>query len=178
MAARRGSRKLDSQALWDFALGALAGRAHSAAELKRKLMRRAELPSDVIATLSRLREYGLLDDQKFSDSYAAARLANQGFGKFRVLRDLRARQVAANIADKAVKAAFASTDERELAANFLLRKYRGKDLSEVLQDDKNFAAAYRRLRVAGFSSGAALDVLRRYNRRANEWEPGEEETSE
>lgn len=169
MAERRVSRKLDNEALWNFALNALAGRAHSTAELKRKLMRRAECPSDVTATLSRLREYGMLDDRKFSESYAAARLANQGFGKFRVLRDLRAKQVSAPIAEQAVAKTFETTDEKELAEAFLARKYRGRDLPQFLTDQKNFAAAYRRLRLAGFSSAATLTVLKNYSHRSEEW---------
>jgi regulatory protein len=176
MAVRRTSKKLDAEGLWNFALKALAVRAHSTAELRRKLIGKAQLPSDVTATLARLREYGMLDDGKFSETFAAARLTNQGHGKLRVLRDLRAKHVPPAVAEKAVAASFADSDERELAEAYLTRKYRGKNLSEFLREEKNFAAAYRRLRLGGFSSQATIYVLKRYNSRADEFEAETEDS--
>jgi regulatory protein len=93
----------------------------------------------------------------------------------RVLRDLRARQVSPAVAEKAVAASFEGTDERQLAESYLERKYRGKNLREFLQEEKNFAAAFRRLRLAGFGTSATLAVLKRYNGRADEFEAPEEE---
>jgi regulatory protein len=174
MATDRRSKKLDSEALWNYALRALGQRAHSTAELKQKLLRRANSPHDVSALMTRLHEYGLADDKKFSESFASSRLANDGFGRFRVLRDLRAKQVAPSIAERAVSDAFAGTDEQQLAEKFLLRKYRGKDLPAFLREEKNLASAYRRLRAAGFRSNVVLSVLKRYSRRAEDWSDLEE----
>ena len=84
--------RLDAAALWDYAVRALAARAHSSGELRVKLERKAEKRSDVDATLARLKEYRYLDDRKFAESFAAARLENRQFGKNRVLRDLRERR--------------------------------------------------------------------------------------
>lgn len=174
MATLRRPKKLDSGALWNYALRVLGDRAHAAAELRRKLLQKAQSPSDVTAVMAKLREYGLTDDKKFSESFASSRLANQGMGRFRVLRDLRSKQVPSNVAEEAVAAVFAETDERQLAENFLVRKYRGKELSSFLREEKNFAAAYRRLRTAGFSSNATLAVLKHFSRRAEEFEETEE----
>jgi regulatory protein len=175
MAAARNSGKLSGEALWNFALRMLGDRAHSAAELKRKLIRRAEAPSDVTSVMTRLGEYGMIDDRKFSESFASARLANQGYGRFRVLRDLRSKQVPAGVADQAVADVFAGSDEKQLARDYLERKYRGKDLPTLLKEEKHFASAYRRLRLAGFSAHASLAVLKSYHNRAEEFEPGEED---
>ena len=174
MATVRRPKKLDPEALWSYALRILGGRAHAAAELRRKLLQKAQSQSDVTAVMAKLREYGLTDDKKFSEAFASSRLANQGMGRFRVLRDFRSKQVASNVAEEAVGAVFAETDERQLAENFLVRKYRGKDLSSFLHEEKNLAAAYRRLRTAGFSSNATLSVLKRFSRRAEEFEETEE----
>ena len=126
--------------------------------------------------MEKLREYGLSDDRKFSEAFASARLANQGFGPFRVLRDLQAKQVASSVASQAVASAFASSDEHELATKFLLRKYRGKDLPAFLGEEKNLASAYRRLRTAGFSSRVVWAVLKQYNHRTEEWSEAAEES--
>ncbi len=57
---------------------------------------------------------------------------------------------------------------------FLKRKYRGKDLGAFLKEEKNLAAAYRRLRYAGFSSGGSIRALKRYASQADELEGMEE----
>jgi regulatory protein len=137
-------------------------------ELRKKLLTKAEQASDVAGVMTKLQEYGFADDKKFSEAFAASRLANQGFGQFRVLHELRARRIAPSVADKAVAATFAETDEHTLAEQFLVRKYRGKDLRSFFQEEKNFASAYRRLRTAGFSSSASLSVLKRYSKVAED----------
>jgi len=176
MAVRTKPKKLDENALWSYALRALGQRAHSSNELRQKLARRAQSPSDLNAALAKLREYGFLDDGKFSDAFAAARLQNRGFGRVRVLRELRSKRVAPSLAERAVEKAFSGTDEDELIQQFLARKYRGKNLAEFLAEEKNLAGAYRRLRTAGFSSGRVLTVLKQYTKKAEEW--GEPEGQE
>lgn len=168
MATSLSRKKLDADALWEYALRALAQRAHSAGELRQKLARRAASVGDVDATLAKLREYGLADDRQFAEAFAASRLQNQGFGTLRVLRDLRAKNVGSKIAQEAVQKTFSGVDERELIARFLERKYRGKNLGELLKDPKHLAAAYRRLRMAGFSSSGAIQALKRYSQNAEE----------
>ena len=176
MGARRNPKKLNQEQLWNYALRTLGQRAHSAAELKKKLAIRASSAGDLAHTLSRLREYGFTNDTKFSETFAMSRLQNQGFGKFRVMRDLRAKRVSERVASEAIEKAYAGIDESELIRNFLERKYRGKNLAQFLADEKNLLAAYRRLRTAGFSTGASLSVLKRYNQRADDdWNEAEAE---
>jgi tripartite-type tricarboxylate transporter receptor subunit TctC len=59
----------------------------------------------VDAVLAKLKDAKYLDDQRFAENYAAARLENEGFGKMRVLRDLRQHRVAPKLAEQ-VQAAF------------------------------------------------------------------------
>ena len=175
MAIRGKPKKLNYDALWEYALRALGQQAQSAGQIRQKLARRAETPSDIPAVLAKLREYNLVNDQKFSETFATSRLQNQGFGRFRVMRDLQSKQVSGGIAKEAVEKTFAGTDELALVQNFLVRKYRGKDLREYLAEEKNLASAYRRLRTAGFSSQSALKTLRRYTDRVEDFdEPAED----
>lgn len=173
--AIRKPKTLNAEELWEYALRVLATRAHSEGELRQKLARRAEAAADIRATMSRLREYGLADDRKFSETFAVGRLQNQGFGQQRVLRDLRAKRVEGQVAEQAVSQAFAGVDEQQLAAAFLERRYRGKNLPEFLAEEKNLASAYRRLRTAGFSSSSSFSVLKRYAKAAEIDEVFEEE---
>jgi regulatory protein len=167
---KRKPKLFQNEELLNYAVRALGGRAHSTGELREKLRRRAERAEDVDAVLAKLKELGYLDDKRFAESYAAARLENQGLGKMRVLRDLRQRRIAPQLAEQVAEKTYQETDETKLIEDFLKRKYRGKKLGEFLGEEKNLAGAYRRLRYAGFSAGASIRVLKRYARQAEELE--------
>jgi regulatory protein len=158
----------------NYALRLLGGRAYSMGELREKMRPRAEQAESIDAVIAKLKEAGYVDDKKFAENYAAARLENEGFGKMRVLRDLRQRRVAPKLAEQVTERTFQATDETELVEAFLKRKYRGKELGPFLKEPKNLAAAYRRLRCAGFSSGGSIRVLKRYASQADELEGMEE----
>jgi regulatory protein len=153
----------------------LGGRAHSSGELREKLRRRAERAEDVDAVLAKLKELKYLDDRRFAENYAASRLENQGLGKMRVLRDLRQHRVAPQLAEQVTEKAYQETNEENLIEEFLKRKYRGKKLGEFLAVEKNLAAAFRRLRYAGFAAGTSIRVLKRYAKQAEVLEALESE---
>jgi regulatory protein len=164
--AQRTPKQLDRNGLMTFAAQALSARALTVSELREKLKRRAAEPTDVDEVLARLKENGYLNDQRFSESYASWRRDDGGFGKTRVLRDLMARRVAPAIAKQAAEAAFEGADEVAMIEAFLKRKYRGKDLGALLKEEKHLASAYRKLRMAGFSTGNSIRVLKRYAEQA------------
>ena len=154
-------RRLDRAALWEYALRALAGRAHSTGELRRKLDRRAEQPGDVDDVLTQLKEYGYLDDRRFAESYAHARL-DQKLGRTRVVRDLRQRRVAPAVAEGTVQNVYRDVDETAMIEEWVRRKYRLAPREGLFREDKDLASAYRRLLHAGFRSGDIIRVLKRF----------------
>jgi regulatory protein len=160
----RKPKLLDQDALMNYAVRALGGRAHSLGEIREKLRRRCLRAEDAEAVIGRLKEAGYLNDRQFAESFATARLENEGLGKMRVLRDLRQRRVAPKLAEQVVEKTFESSDEVQLIENFLARKYRSKPLRQFLAEQKNLASAFRRLRYAGFSAGNSIRVLKRYAR--------------
>jgi regulatory protein len=162
--AEGSPRPLDEQALLAYAVKLLAGRAHSTGELREKLRRRAEQASAVDGVLTRLKENGYLDDQKFAENFASARLVNDKFGKARVARDLRQRRVAASLVDRTVRKVYQDVNEESLIEQWVRRKYRLTPREGLFQEDKDMAAAYRRLLRAGFRSGEILRVLKRFAR--------------
>src|SRR4051812_35698 len=175
---RGGTRKpklLDAEGLWDYSLKLLGMRALSSGELRAKLRLRAVEPGDIDGVVAKLREYKYIDDSKFAENFANVRRDSQGFGKFRVMRDLQHRKVASGVAEKAVSAAFSEVDEVEMAEQFLLRKFRNVKLHEYLQEDKHLAAAYRRLRYAGYASAVATKVLKKFSSKADELQDTPEE---
>jgi len=171
---RAKPKPLDQDGLMNYAARSLSSRAQSISELRTRLKQRAARAQDVEQVLARLKEAGLLNDQRFASSFADWRKENQGFGKARVMRDLMARRVAPSLAQKAVDAVYSGADETAMIDDFLKRKYRGKDLGALLKEEKHLASAFRKLRGAGFSAGASIRALKRYAAEAERLEEVED----
>jgi len=140
---------------------------------------RAADPPDADAVIDRLKDIGYLNDQRFAEGYAAARVENEGFGRMRVLTDLRARRVSGDLADQAVERALGGRSEAELIDAFIERRMHSVAAGGPIEDEKKLAAAYRRLRRAGFTSGPILAALKRIAARPEALEePLEEEEPE
>jgi len=159
---QRRPKPLDAGALWEYALKSLAGRAHSTGELREKLRRRAADADDVDAVLSRLKQDGYLDDQRYAESFANSRLHGEKFGRTRVVRDLRQRRVAPALAEKTVAKVYHDVDESALIEDWIRRKYRTAERETLFAEEKDLAAAYRRLARAGFRTGEILKALKKF----------------
>lgn len=161
MKSRKPPTKLAADALFDYAVRALASRASSSDELRFKLRRRALLLADIDPVIARLKEIGYLDDKRFADLYTSMRVENDGFGKMRVLNDLRGRRVAPKLADQAVARAFEGRDELEMVSAYVARRMPSIATGGHVDNERKLASAYRKLRRAGFTSGPILTVLKR-----------------
>jgi regulatory protein len=173
----RKSRPLDGEALWGYALKLLGGRAHSTGELREKLRRRAERAGAVDDVLARLKDHGYLNDQRFAEGFAAARLANDRLGRTRVVQDLRQRRVAPALAERTVRELYQDVNEEALIEEWVRRKFRLASRENLFHEDKDLAAAYRRLLRAGFRTGDIIRVLKRFARNPellDSFEPPEE----
>src|SRR5580658_621949 len=102
---------LDAERLWAYALKSLGGRAQSTGDLRERLRLRAERLADVDYTLARLKDLGYLDDKRFAESFAEARLSNDKLGSTRVIQDLRRRRVAPSLAETTVRKTYEDVDE-------------------------------------------------------------------
>jgi regulatory protein len=177
----RKPRPLDAESLWSYALKALAQRAHSTGELREKLRRRAERITDIDEIIARLKDIGYLDDRRFAESFASARLSGDRFGRGRVIHDLRQRRVAPALAEKTVGQVYENVDEQALIDEWIRKKYRVAPREGLFQDEKDLAAAYRRLLRAGFKTGDILRALKRFARDPellNAFEPPDETAEE
>jgi len=158
----RKVRLLPADALWTYALKVLGGRAYSIGELREKLRRRAEKAADVDDILARLKDLGYLDDRRFAEGFATARLSNERFGQIRVLQDLRQHRVAPALAERTVRKVYEEVNEEALIEEWIRKKYRLAPREGLFQEDKDLAAAYRRLLRAGFRTGEIVKVLKRF----------------
>jgi len=158
----RKPKPLSRDALLQYALKSLAGRAQSSGELRERLLRRAAEHSDVHNILSQLKDHGYLDDRRFAESVAASRLNNDKFGRTRVIQDLRQRRVPPVVAEGTVREVYQGVDEIVLIEDWIRRKYRFASRDDLFRDDKELASAYRRLLRAGFRTGEIIRVLKRF----------------
>lgn len=157
-------RKLENESeLYEYAVGALARRMRSVAELKRLLRQRVDLETDIGRTLvelvtRRLKDQGYLNDSKYAAAYSAFRRDNEKFGRRRVTTELKARGVVGEILDKAVSDAFDELDEEKHAREYLRRKRLEKP-----DNRKQAARVFRQLLRAGFSSKTIFNILRKWD---------------
>ncbi|HTR65742.1 MAG TPA: RecX family transcriptional regulator, partial [Terriglobales bacterium] len=88
-------RKIDSEdALYEYAVNALARRMRTVAELKRLLRQRVEAETEYGRTLveliiRRLKDQGYLNDAKYAAAFSSYRRDNEKFGRRRVITDLK-----------------------------------------------------------------------------------------
>src|SRR5215831_13624465 len=129
-------RKLETEGgLYDYAVGALARRMRSIAELKRLLRQRVDADTEIGKTLvelviRRLKDQGYLNDAKYAAAYSDFRRDNEKFGRRRVIMELKAKGVYAELIEKAVDSAFADINEEKQAREFLRRKRLKKPLNQ------------------------------------------------
>jgi len=80
--------------LYDYAVGALARRMRTVAELKRLLRQRVEADTELGRTLvdlviRRLKDQGYLNDSQYAAAYSSFRRDNEKLGRRRVVTDLK-----------------------------------------------------------------------------------------
>ena len=152
----------DEATLYEYAVGALARRMRSVAELKRLMRQRLpageESEALVEAVIARLKDQKYLNDTAYAAAYSSYRKENEKFGRLRVVTDLKARGVHADVIAQAVGAAYAGTDEEKLAREHLRRKRVQKPT-----DAQGAARIFRALLRAGYTSRTIIRILKQWD---------------
>jgi regulatory protein len=162
MPFKRSSKVYDEQMLYEYAIGALGRRMRTVAELKRLMRDRvreqplAELLVDVV--IARLKGQKYLNDTNYAENYSRYRKENEKFGSRRVVQDLKAKGVHADIIDKTVGAAYSDVNEEQLARQYLKRKRLKKPA-----DQKGTAKVFRNLMRAGFATRTIFRILKQWD---------------
>ena len=157
-------RKTDSEdELYAYAVGALGRRMRTVAELKRLLRRRVDADTEYGQTLvelviRRLKDQGYLNDAKYAAAYSSLRRDNEKFGRRRVISDLKAKGVHAEVIDKAVDVTYDDVNEERQAREYLRRKRIAKP-----GDQKQVARVFRQLIRAGFGAKAIFAILKKWD---------------
>ena len=149
--------------LYEYAVGALARRMRSVAELKRLLRPRVEAETEIGQTLvelviRRLKDQGYLNDAKYAAAYSSFRRDNEKFGRRRVITDLKAKGVHGEVIEKAVTDAYDAVSEEKQARDYLRRKRLQKP-----KDQKQAARIFRHLIRAGFGAKTIFGILKKWD---------------
>jgi len=164
MAFPRPQEKFYSeQELYEYAVGALARRMRTVAELKRLLRARVETETEYGQTLveliiRRLKDRGYLNDSQYAAYFSSLRRDNQKFGRMRVVTDLKNKGMHGDVIEKAVDAAYEGVSEEKLAREFLRRKRLVKP-----RNQKETARMFRQLARGGFGSKTIFAILKHWN---------------
>jgi regulatory protein len=103
----------------------LAAKPRSVAELRERLLRSKEADAAVVETvISRLREYGYLDDERFAFSYASLKVKQRPVGRRRLERDLKLKKVENTVANEALELVYAETSEEQLIDRAIAKRLR------------------------------------------------------
>jgi len=163
MAFGRARKVFTEEELYEYAVGALARRMRSVAELKRLLRNKVEANTEFSQTLVelivvRLKNQGYLNDAKYAAAYSSFRRDNEKFGRMRVITDLKAKGVHGDVIERAVSTAYEEVNEEKLARDFLRRKRLRKPA-----DRKQAARIFRQLMRAGFQSKTVFAILKTWD---------------
>lgn len=103
----------------------LAAKPRSVAELRERLLRSKGADAAVVETvISRLREYGYLDDERFAFSYASLKVKQRPVGRRRLERDLKLKKVENEVANEALELVYAETSEEQLIDRAIAKRLR------------------------------------------------------
>jgi regulatory protein len=158
--------------LYEYAVGALARRMRTVAELKRLLRARVEDAESEYGTtlveliIRRLKDRGYLNDSQYAAYFSSLRRDNQKFGRLRVVTDLKAKGMHSDVIDKAVDAAFDGVSEEKQAREYLRKKRLVKPKTQ-----KDAARVFRQLARGGFGTKTIFSILKK-------WEVDEETLTE
>jgi regulatory protein len=150
--------------LYDYAVGALARRMRTVAELKRLMRARVEEAESeygqtlIELVIRRLKDQGYLNDSQYAASFSTMRRDNQKFGRMRVVTDLKIKGVHGDVIEKAVDATFDGVNEEKHA-----REYLRKKRMEKPKDQKQAARIFRQLARAGFGTRTIFAILKKWD---------------
>jgi regulatory protein len=162
--SRPKKRSYSEDELYEYAVGALARRMRTVAELKRLFRARvedaeAEYGQTLIElVIRRLKDHGYLNDSQYAAYFSSLRRDNQKFGRRRVVTELKVKGVHGDVIEKAVDAAFEGISEEQQAREYLRRKRIAKP-----KDQKATARIFRQLVRAGFGTKAIFTILKKWD---------------
>jgi regulatory protein len=152
--------------LYEYAVGALARRMRTVAELKRLFRARVEDSESeygktlIELVIRRLKDRGYLNDSQYAAYFSSLRRDNQKLGRRRVVTDLKIKGVHGDVINAAVDTAFEGINEEQQAREYLRKK---RMVKPQKGDQKATARIFRQLARAGFGSKTIFAILKKWD---------------
>lgn len=103
----------------------LAAKPRSVAELRERLLRGKNTNAEIVETvISRLREYGYLNDEHFAFCYASYKVKQKPVGRRRLERDLKLKKIDNTVANEALEMVYGETPEEQLIDEAIAKRLR------------------------------------------------------
>jgi regulatory protein len=136
----------------------LAAKPRSVAELRERLLGGKNTNEEIVETvISRLREYGYLNDERFAFSYASYKVKQKPVGRRRLERDLKLKKVESGVANEALELVYAETSEEQLIDKAIAKRLRIRGKPKDRAEAKSL---YDHLLRQGFAFELVSDKVR------------------
>lgn len=117
----------------------LAAKPRSVGELRERLLEKMWTNDAIVdGVISKLLEYGYLDDERFASDLAVSKLRQRPQGKRRLQQGLSRKKLDREILDKAIESAFEKIPESDLIDTAIEKRLRLKGRPETREDMKRF----------------------------------------
>src|SRR5688572_21702734 len=116
----------------------LAAKPRSIAELRERLLEGRHADETVVGeVITRLREYGYLDDERFAVTFASSKVRQKPTGRRRLERDLSLKKIDRAVVNEALDAVFAETPEEELIDRAIEKRIRLRGRPKTREEAKS-----------------------------------------
>jgi len=103
----------------------LAAKPRSVAELRERLLHGRGINAEIVETvISRLKEYGYLNDERLAFSYASYKVRRRPVGRRRLERDLKLKKVENSVANEALELVYTETSKEQLIDQAIAKRLR------------------------------------------------------
>jgi len=148
-----------SRCAFNSALNSLDYRDHSEREIRTKLLRKYDADC-VEAAVRKLVELDLVNDERYAENYARELYEHKKFGKMRIKSELRAKGIAADIANEAVDALF---EEEEPDNIQRIVDIIGKRYYNRMNDDVGRKKVFAALQRMGYSFSDIREAMSEFS---------------
>lgn len=131
----------------------ISRREHSSKELYDKLLKNYP-PEFAAEAVAKLQEIGMLSDERFAVMYANELYEKKGFGKNRILFEMKAKGIDRELAENTVEEIFSEEDNIERMVDIIRKKY-----YNIENDEKQRRRATAYLMRAGFSGSEIRQAM-------------------
>lgn len=148
-----------SRCAFNSALNSLDYRDHSKREIRTKLLRKYDADC-VEEAVRKLVELDLVNDERYAENYARELYEHKKFGKMRIKSELRAKGIAADIANEAVDALF---EEEEPDNIQRIVDIIGKRYYNRMNDDVGRKKVFAALQRMGYSFSDIREAMSEFS---------------